>query len=155
MARAAVVLILDDRVALIRRLRGGREYFLFPGGHVEDGETAEMAAGREALEELGLNVRVGPLVATVELLGTPGDGPDGRPQYYFWAEAVDGEFGTGLGAELSSLPESPSGSYTPVWLGLEQLATIDVRPRLLAEKLAARSIGPASAPLAIVETLPA
>ena len=33
--RAAVILLDGDRVCLIRRMRGGDTYFLFPGGGVE------------------------------------------------------------------------------------------------------------------------
>ena len=154
MARAAIVLLHDNRVALISRVRRGLQYFLFPGGHVEEGEATGVAAAREALEELGLYVRVGALAATVQLLATPGDGPEGRPQYYFWAETVSGEFGTGLGAELSSPAESASGSYTPVWLPLGDFPAADIRPRALADALATRTFSPTSTPLEIVETLP-
>lgn len=44
----------DDHVLLVRR-RGGKAsgYWAFPGGHLEDGETAEEAARREVTEETG------------------------------------------------------------------------------------------------------
>ena len=42
--RAAVVVIDGDSVLLIERIRDGRRYYLFPGGTVEPGETAERAA---------------------------------------------------------------------------------------------------------------
>ena len=50
--RAGVVLIEDGKVALIERHRAGLDYFVFPGGGVDDGETPEQAAVREAMEEL-------------------------------------------------------------------------------------------------------
>ena len=37
--RSAVILVKEEKVALIQRERGGMEYFLFPGGQVESGET--------------------------------------------------------------------------------------------------------------------
>ena len=37
--RVAGILVCDHRVALIRRNRGGEEYYLFPGGGVDPGET--------------------------------------------------------------------------------------------------------------------
>ena len=57
-ARAAVVLIRTDKIALIERHRNGKHYFVFPGGKVEAGETPARAAALEAEEELGLVVKI-------------------------------------------------------------------------------------------------
>lgn len=54
---ASVALIDRDRVLLIQRAR--KPYFgmwSLPGGRLEPGETAEQAAEREVLEEVGLRV---------------------------------------------------------------------------------------------------
>ncbi|MBN9315810.1 MAG: NUDIX domain-containing protein [Devosia sp.] len=54
---ASVALIDRDRVLLIQRAR--KPYFgmwSLPGGRLEPGETAEQAAEREILEEVGLRV---------------------------------------------------------------------------------------------------
>jgi ADP-ribose pyrophosphatase YjhB (NUDIX family) len=40
-----------------------------PGGRVEPGETDAQAAAREVLEETGLVVEVGELIATVDVMG--------------------------------------------------------------------------------------
>lgn len=56
--RSAARLILLDaarRVLLLRHTDGhGREFWATPGGGIEQGETAERAARREATEELGI-----------------------------------------------------------------------------------------------------
>ena len=52
--RAGIILVLNDKVALIERHRAGLHYFTFPGGHVDKGETPERTAVRETEEELGL-----------------------------------------------------------------------------------------------------
>ncbi len=54
--RAAILLLQDNKIALIERHRQGLHYFTFPGSHVDEGETPEQAAIRETLEELGLEV---------------------------------------------------------------------------------------------------
>ncbi len=143
MARAAIVLIENDQVALIRRERAGAApFYLFPGGSVEAGETAEEAAVREAYEELGIGVRLEGLLAVVEF--------NGDTQRYFRAARVAGTFGTGQGAELAAPAASATGSYTPVWLLLDDLPRRDVRPRALAELVATRRIP--AAPVAIADT---
>lgn len=104
--RAAIVLIESGKIALIRRCRSGT-YYLFPGGGLEAAESARNAAAREALEELGLQVTVGKLLATVHY--------QGNTQEYFASVVVQGVFGTGSGSEMSLPPNSTNGTYTPVW----------------------------------------
>jgi mutator protein MutT len=52
--RAAAVMILKNQVLLIHRYRENREYFVFPGGGVEKGETPEQAVIREVQEETSI-----------------------------------------------------------------------------------------------------
>ncbi len=114
--RAGVVLIEDNKVALIERFRAGTHYFVFPGGGVDEGETPEQAAVREAEEELGLRVAIKRQVVEIEI-------GDSR-QFYFLVERVGGEFGTGTGEEMSNLyPDDPRlGIHTPIWMLIEELS---------------------------------
>ena len=119
------MIVEHGRVALIRRERPGRApYYLFPGRKVEEGETPEQAAVREAREELGVRVALDGLLA-VETF-------EGSPRHYYRARIVGGAFGTGTGAEMSSPPGSARGSYTPIWVALDELGEFPVYPRLLA-----------------------
>jgi ADP-ribose pyrophosphatase YjhB (NUDIX family) len=53
----------EDRVILLRRgFDPGQGRWTFPGGFVEQGESVEDAAHREANEELGISIELGPLV---------------------------------------------------------------------------------------------
>ena len=56
--RAVAIIIKDNKVLLIRRVKEGKEYFVFPGGGVEQGESDKQAVVREIKEELGLNIQV-------------------------------------------------------------------------------------------------
>ena len=114
--RAGIVLIQNNKVALIERHRAGLDYFVFPGGGVDEGESPEQAAVREALEELGIEVIIKQKVAEIQL------GQKSR-QIYFLAEQTGGEFGTGAGEEYTnSNPDSPEeGIYIPVWIPIEEL----------------------------------
>ena len=139
MARAAVVLVEGDKVALIRRLAPGgpHPYYLFPGGGLETGETPEQAARREAWEELGLAVRIERLLA----VGVH----RGNRQHYYLARASGGAFGSGGGEEMACTLDHPRGTYTPVWLPLAELGRHDARPRSLAALLQ-RGLPPAGSP---------
>ncbi|MCM2417001.1 NUDIX hydrolase [Streptomyces sp. RKAG293] len=50
-----------------------KPFWNLPGGHVEQGETPATAAVREGREELGIDVEVGPLLATAWIT-VPGRG---------------------------------------------------------------------------------
>jgi 8-oxo-dGTP pyrophosphatase MutT (NUDIX family) len=125
--RSAVVIAEDNVLILIERVRSGKTYYLFPGGGIESGETPEQAAVREAREELGLDVALGPLIADVS--------HEGSRQFYFLATVLGGHFGSGDGPEMGSDAESDEGSYRPVRLALHQLHLFDIRPKALAEVL--------------------
>ena len=58
MSRAAAIVIHGNEIALIRRRREGRLYYVFPGGQLEEKESPEQAVVREIEEELGLKVEV-------------------------------------------------------------------------------------------------
>jgi len=114
--RAGIVLIEDDKVALIERHRAGLDYFVFPGGGVDEGESPEQAAIREAMEELGIEVVVRQKVAEIHF--------DTSTQVYFLVERVAGEFGTGAGEEFTdSDPNDPQeGIYIPIWMPIEEMS---------------------------------
>ena len=114
--RAGIVLIKDNNVALIERHRAGLDYYVFPGGGMDEGETPEQAAIRETMEELGIEVVIKQKVAEISL------GPKSR-QIYFLVEHVSGEFGTGTGEEFTdSDPNDPDeGIYVPIWMPIEEL----------------------------------
>jgi 8-oxo-dGTP diphosphatase len=118
--RAGIVLLHDNKVALIERHRAGLDYFVFPGGGVDEGESPEQAAVREAMEELGIEVAIRQKVADIQL------GSKSR-QVYFLVEQVGGEFGTGIGEEYTdSDPNSPEeGIYIPIWMPIEELSLHD------------------------------
>jgi 8-oxo-dGTP diphosphatase len=69
----AVLIAREGRILLGRRRAGvrGAGRWSFPAGFVERGEVVEAAAAREAREEVGLEVELGPLLALVSAPGDP------------------------------------------------------------------------------------
>lgn len=50
------IITKGDEILLIHRRKNGEEYFVLPGGGIEDTETPEEAMEREVYEETGLKV---------------------------------------------------------------------------------------------------
>jgi 8-oxo-dGTP diphosphatase len=72
--RVSAILRRESRVLLVRHEKGGREYWLLPGGGVSCGETLLNAVKRELAEELGLDEDLpleGP-VALADSISPPG-----------------------------------------------------------------------------------
>lgn len=114
--RGGVVLMEDNKVALIERHRAGLDYYVFPGGGVDEGETPEQGAIREALEELGVEVAIKQKVAIIHFAQST--------QVYYLVERVHGEFGTGTGEEFTDAdPNDPEeGVYIPIWMPINELS---------------------------------
>lgn len=145
--RAGVVLIEDDKVALIERYRDGRHYYVFPGGGADEDETPEQAAIREMEEETGLRVIIKQKVVEVHF--------ELSLQHYFLAERVSGVYGTGLGEEFTAAdPDNPAeGIYVPIWMPVAELSEREnVFPADVAA-LAARCIqnGWPAEPVVVIE----
>jgi 8-oxo-dGTP pyrophosphatase MutT (NUDIX family) len=125
--RGRVIIVEDGKIALIKRVRDGRTYYVFPGGAVEVGETSEEAAAREAVEELGLRVEVGRLVAVQQFQGCE--------HRFYTARVLGGTFGSGNGPEYSQQRDPHDTLYLPVWLEVGKLDEFDVRPPAIAVAL--------------------
>jgi ADP-ribose pyrophosphatase YjhB (NUDIX family) len=70
---AAVIVVDDDKVVLIRRAQRDRAYgrWILPGGFVDRGEPVPTAARREVVEELGVAVELKGLVGVYSYTDDP------------------------------------------------------------------------------------
>ena len=124
MFRSRAIIVRNQHIALIKRQRDGRTYFVIPGGGREPGETPEQTAIRESFEELGLTVSIDRLLAKVIFRG--------REQYYFFARVTGGHFGTGNGPEMIGQYPPESGTFAPVWIPLKHVKNINLFPPSIA-----------------------
>lgn len=118
--RAGVVIIEKNAVAVIKRVKEQQIYYVIPGGQREDRETIEEVAIREAHEELGVLIKLDEPILTLHFNGI---------QHYYRAKIIGGHFGQGEGEEFSR--EEIHGQYEAVWLAVDQLLEVDIRPREL------------------------
>ncbi len=127
MTRGRAVIVQDGAVALIERRKNGKHYFVFPGGGVDPGESVQAATRREVLEELGLEIDVGALIAKNSFHGESNE--------FYLATVTGGEFGSGTGIELSAAEDSRWGSYRPMWVPLADVPRLKVLPKNVAAYL--------------------
>lgn len=73
--RVSAVIVNDDNILLIKRVKPDKEYYTFPGGSVEEGENEKHAMWREIKEELSVNAVVKQLLFEIE--------NQGRKELYF------------------------------------------------------------------------
>jgi 8-oxo-dGTP diphosphatase len=124
-AIAAAIIAQDGKVLLVkRRISEGKLSWQFPAGAVEDGETVDAAAVREAREETGL------IVEADKVLGERVHPATGRTMVYVACNVVEGSAHVGDEDELSefawsnlaSLPEYvPYGLWEPVQQHLDSV----------------------------------
>ena len=122
--RSGIILIEDNKLALIERHRSGLHYFIFPGGGMDEGETPEQTAVREAQEELGISVAIKQKIAELFI--------NGNTQHYFLVDTTGGGFGTGTGEEYGEY-DPAYGTYLPLWMPLGDVMNRNVLPRELAQ----------------------
>ncbi|MHC1558084.1 NUDIX domain-containing protein [Actinomycetospora sp. C-140] len=118
-AIARAVVRRGDHVLLVQEIAAG--YWFFPGGHVEAGASPHDAAVRELREELDVGATVDEVLGEVPNVWVH-DGVEHREVNHVFAVRVD------AADPVSQEPHLAAG-----WHRLDQLATTDVRPRVLAE----------------------
>jgi ADP-ribose pyrophosphatase YjhB (NUDIX family) len=106
--RVGGVFIQGQSILLVRHQKGGRSYWLLPGGGVEYGEGLAEALEREMQEECGLAVRVKGLLFVNESL--PPDRHRHIVNLTFLGEVLSGEAhlneDDGVLAEVAWVPRS-------------------------------------------------
>jgi 8-oxo-dGTP pyrophosphatase MutT (NUDIX family) len=80
--RVGAVIIKDDKVLLIHRLKNGSEYWVLPGGGIEDGENVDEALRREVKEETSLDL------VNYDFLGFHEH--EGHEHYFYGCELSEG-----------------------------------------------------------------
>ena len=116
----------------VKRNAKYKEYYTFPGGGLEEGETLEQCTIREVKEEFGINIKVIKKIYELE------NEELSMKEYFFLCEYIDGEFGTGTGEEFSnSERHANAGEYIPEIVKKENIKNITLLPPEIAKRFIA------------------
>lgn len=126
--KVRAIIIQDGAVLLIHRIKHDREYYVFPGGSVEDTDENDFTAlMRECREELGVDVLVKDLVITskFEVNGEP------QCEKFYSCVITGGKLGTGDGPEFQE-GSKYKGMYVLCWVSPDHFDGKDIQPSEVA-----------------------
>ena len=132
--RVAGIIKIENGFALmhrknVKKRKDIQEYYTFPGGGLEEGESLEEGVIREIKEEFGIKVKV------IKKLYEMESEKFKQKEYFFLCEYVDGIFGTGDGLEFSNDPKhADSGDYLPEIIKKEEIENLLLLPPEIKEK---------------------
>lgn len=130
--RVRAVIVQNGFVLLIHRVKPGREYWVFPGGGLEETDgTPQDGLKRECLEELGVHVEVGDLFAEGGYDSSSGK----QIELFYHCRIAGGEIGIGTGPEFTR-DLGQSGTYEPQWISISDLAGKNVQPTVVRDNVA-------------------
>lgn len=126
---ARAIVIRQDQILLIKRLKMGRVYYTLPGGTVERSETPDQAAIREIKEESTIDID-NPTLVFIEDAGEP----YGK-QYVYLCNYVSGEPELPDDSEEAFWTVPGKNTYEPLWFDIDKLDNIDFVSPLLREAI--------------------
>ena len=122
--RAAAIVIKNGKILLMHRKKNNEEYYAISGGHIENGESPEVAAIRELKEETNLDAEIDFLFLENE--------NNGWHNYFYMAKNVRGEACFG-GEELER--NSEENHYELEWVELSKVKEINLLPTEAKQKI--------------------
>lgn len=123
--RSSAIITRENKILLIHRKKDGDEYWTFPGGGVEDGETGEQTVVREVKEETNLST------TTTKLAFMDQTFVGGNEHPFYFCE-VEGE--ASLGGEEKE-KNSETNFYELQWISLNEVKNCNLLPETAKEKL--------------------
>jgi 8-oxo-dGTP diphosphatase len=124
--RVSAIIIDKGKILLIHRLKGDDEYYVLPGGSVEEKETNSEALIREIKEETGLDIVIDKELYKVN------NNYDARTQHILLAKSVNGRLTLGE-PELSR--QSKDNKYILEWHDIAELKNLKIFPEEIKEKI--------------------
>lgn len=127
--RASAIILKGEKILLIHRKKNGEEYWVFPGGGVEDTETAAEGIVREVKEETNLDV------LKYELAFMAYNEASKKEEPFYLCDVSGGEPKI-IGEEKDR--HNPENRYQLEWVGLNKIKDIWLVPTKGAEEVIKR-----------------
>lgn len=121
------MIIDNNELLLIKRIKKDITYYVFPGGGVEEGETFLEALNREVLEEINIRIKYPEKLYQ--------ENSETSTNHFYLCEYASGEFGISNGPEYTSLEYQDKGQYIPVRIPIDQLANYNIVPHIVRDLL--------------------
>lgn len=124
----------NDKIVLIHRIKTKddgtvRDYYVTPGGKIEENESHEEALRREIKEELGIKIEIKDLCLELD----DRDYNDSF-QYFYNCNYKAGELGTGDGPEFTD-KENYKGVFEMVLVDKKEISKLNLVPEKIKEIL--------------------
>ncbi len=124
----------NDKIVLIHRIKTKddgtvRDYYVTPGGKIEENESHEEALRREIKEELGIKIEIKDLCLELD----DRDYNDSF-QYFYNCNYKAGELGTGDGPEFTD-KENYKGVFEIVLVDKKEISKLNLVPEKIKEIL--------------------
>lgn len=122
--RCAGIVLNGDSILFMYRKKNGREFYVLPGGHMQEGESAEETLTREIMEESTIKVK------NVKLAFEFKDYIKENSEYYYLCELESGTLQLG-GEEL--IKNSPENIYELKWVPFGEISNLNILPKAAKE----------------------
>lgn len=139
--KKATRLIIEDgeKIVFIKRRKkiDGKikEFYVLPGGMLDEGEDFETAGVREAYEELSVKVEIGDFFTEDE--NTELD----KLERYYFAHVISGKIKNGTGEEFQNQSiDSPYGTFEVVRINKSEIGSYNILPVNIKDLLVATYI---------------
>lgn len=124
------IIPFKEGLILIHRVRkeNGQvlDYYVFPGGGLEEDESFEECLVRELQEEIGIDIKVAKQLYKVVNMD--------RIELFYLCQYIKGEIGSGTGPEFTSKEYIQRGIYECKIVDMNDLANINLLPKDICNK---------------------
>jgi len=123
--RHAGIVIKGTRILLVRRIKEGYEYYVFPGGHRREGEKGEDVVIREINEETSI------VASDPKLIFEFKDYNNDKFDFYYVCKWVSGKKPRLNGEE--KIRNCKDNYYEPMWVELNKVIKLNILPGFAKE----------------------